>query len=940
MATEQQHSALPPIPILSAETVQDWTYRVRGELASKKVWGIVSGTRPQPAGGDADAPKYLEDAECASGIIMKFAGPQASIYMTDLDDPQRMWADLQKAYNSDRPVARIQSLQSLLSIKQKSEETLDGLAHRVSTAHKQFISLQPKDYSLAKLNEELFAASLTAALGVDQKALQTNILFQDKIRREDLLLALRDMANIQAKEASQAAEDTALAAAAQALLASRPFTTSSAPPPLDKSRMYCDWCKTYDSHITKDCNSMERARTNAKSAKNKGKTKGKGQGAQVAATSSTIEFAGTASRSHSHSSTPADTHWNPDTGATSSMTPHKEWLCDFQQVSVPVRLGDGSIVFSSGIGKVWFEPVIDGRPGPPVCFTNVLHVPALKSNLLSVFYLTRKRHIQVNIRDSLVAFLKDGVELLNASIDDHNAGTVNGRTLLQAPLPAPQAALVTLPLLHLRFNHRSPDAIKEAVKREAITGITLDKPDSHSPLCAGCIAGKHSRNPFPPSTSRSTQLLELVHTDLHGPLHTRTPSGYQYWILFIDDYSRYRWICLLKNKSDAFAAFQQFKAYAEKHTGKPLMKLRDDKGGEYMSTQFDLFMKAHGIQRQHTVRATPQQNGVVERANRDLGEGIVSMLSASGAPNTLWGEAAHAFVHTSNRFPSRSIGPITPYELWHGSKPDVSHLRTWGCVSYVHLQKDQRLNNLAPHSLKCIFIGYGDEYKAWRFWSPSQKRLYISRDVIWAEDHFYYPPRLDPPVFGTPASLPEPSVLGIPHIEDAPDDDGGAPAAPPAVPQPVPAPVPAHPEPVTPPRVHAPVVVPPPLRPKRTRYKPQEFWRVGAPLVPHSPVQEPPSPTPARSTVEPASLVEDSDSSEDPIDLLATEDLEQGLLAMAGITKDGVLFTLDEAIHYAYSASTKEDSPTFKEAMHSPHRDKWLARQDSCSHREWHMGVG
>lgn len=286
MAMDQ--ASLSPIPILSAETVQEWTFRVRGELAAKKVWGIVSGTRKDPSssGDQAAIDKYFEDAECATGIIMKFAGPQASIYLTDLDDPQRMWADLQKAYNSDRPVARIQSLQSLLSIKQASDETLDGLAHRVTTAHKQFISLQPSTFTLAQLNEELFAASITGALAVDQKALQTNILFRDNIKRDDLLLALRDMASIEAKQASQAADNTALAAA-HALLASRPA-------PLDKTRMYCDWCKTYDSHITPDCRSMERARTGGKSGKGKGKNKAAqgAQGAQAAATP-TMEFAGT-----------------------------------------------------------------------------------------------------------------------------------------------------------------------------------------------------------------------------------------------------------------------------------------------------------------------------------------------------------------------------------------------------------------------------------------------------------------------------------------------------------------------------------------------------------------------------------------------------------------------------------------------------------------------
>ena len=95
------------------------------------------------------------------------------------------------------------------------------------------------------------------------------------------------------------------------------------------------------------------------------------------------EFAGTASRSYSTHSSPLDTHWNPDTGATSHMTPHKGWIYNMMPHRVPIRLGDHSIVFSEGVGSVWFEPVLEGHPGPAVRISNVLYVPALRSNLLS-----------------------------------------------------------------------------------------------------------------------------------------------------------------------------------------------------------------------------------------------------------------------------------------------------------------------------------------------------------------------------------------------------------------------------------------------------------------------------------------------------------------------------------------------------------------------------
>ena len=132
--------------------------------------------------------------------------------------------------------------------------------------------------------------------------------------------------------------------------------------------------------------------------------------------------------------------------------------------------------------------------------------------------------------------------------------------------------------------------------------------------------------------------------------------------------------------------------------------LRDDKGGEYMSNELEDFCNEHGIQRQYTVRNRPQQNGVAERFNRMLFEGITAMLSEAGLPPSFWGEALSALLHVLNRSPTSALPGKTPYEAFYGRKPDVSHLRIWGCVAYVHVQKDKR-GALGSHMEKCIFIG-------------------------------------------------------------------------------------------------------------------------------------------------------------------------------------------------------------------------------------------
>ena len=91
--------------------------------------------------------------------------------------------------------------------------------------------------------------------------------------------------------------------------------------------------------------------------------------------------------------------------------------------------------------------------------------------------------------------------------------------------------------------------------------------------------------------------LELVHTDLCGPMKTPSLTGNVYFMTFIDDYSRKTWVYLLKHKSQAFDVFKTFKAMAKKESNRFIKVLRSDTGGEYLSNEFMEFCKYHGIKR-------------------------------------------------------------------------------------------------------------------------------------------------------------------------------------------------------------------------------------------------------------------------------------------------------------------------------------------------------
>ena len=106
-----------------------------------------------------------------------------------------------------------------------------------------------------------------------------------------------------------------------------------------------------------------------------------------------------------------------------------------------------------------------------------------------------------------------------------------------------------------------------------------------------CITGKHHGDSFPTSTYQAKEHLELVHTDLCGPMQTQSIGGIFYILTFIDDFSGKTWIYFLRNKSETFSRFKEFKALTEKQSEKFIKILMTDGGGEYDSHEFACFWK-------------------------------------------------------------------------------------------------------------------------------------------------------------------------------------------------------------------------------------------------------------------------------------------------------------------------------------------------------------
>jgi len=253
---------------------------------------------------------------------------------------------------------------------------------------------------------------------------------------------------------------------------------------------------------------------------------------------------------------------------------------------------------------------------------------------------------------------------------------------------------------HRRMGHLNIRDLIKCHEDKSVCGTDLKKVNREF-VCEICVRGKMTKTPFPKNEPRNSEILEIIHSDVCGPMRTESNGGARYLVTFIDDYSRWCEIHLLRRKDEVLAAFKDFKMKVENYHSRKIKFLQTDNGKEYCNTEFDNFLRENGIQRRLTVTHTPEQNGVAERRNRTLLDTTRCLLIDSGLSQSFWGEAISTANYLRNRCPSSSLKGKTPFEKWNNRVPDVSHLRPFGTEVFT-VDRDSTKGKLDPRSKKDI----------------------------------------------------------------------------------------------------------------------------------------------------------------------------------------------------------------------------------------------
>ncbi|GJY04518.1 zinc finger, CCHC-type containing protein [Tanacetum coccineum] len=278
-------------------------------------------------------------------------------------------------------------------------------------------------------------------------------------------------------------------------------------------------------------------------------------------------------------------------------------------------------------------------------------------------------------------------------------------------------------LWHARLGHVHYKRMLEMSKDDLIPAI-----DENPKKCTTCMLTKINRKPFKSKTRKSV-ILELIHSDLCDFHATPSLGNKKYVITFIDDASRFCYVYLLHAKDEALDKFRIYKTEVELQQNDLIKTSRTDRCGECYDPVFSQSVR---IIHETTAPYTPQQNGVAKRKNKALKKWV---------PN--------------------KRNKTTSYELWYKKRPNLSYLRVWGCRAVVRLP-DPKRKTLGEKGIDCIFVGYAEHSKAYRFYviepneSVSIKSIIESRDVVFDENRF--------------SSIPKPKDV-IPNSVESQRDD-------------------------------------------------------------------------------------------------------------------------------------------------------------------------
>lgn len=662
-----------------------WKFAMQALLEHEDLWNCVTGS-------DKDEKR---NTKARSKIILS-VDPVNYVHIKSANTAKEVWENLSKAFVDSGLTRKVGLLKTLVTTKLENCKSVDEYVNQiVMTAHK----LNGLDFNVS---EEWIGALLLAGLpdnygpmimGLESSGVE---ITGDSVKTK-LLQDVKLPVNNPRDKALYVKNNS-----------NSNFRHESKP-------IRCYKCNKY-GHFGRDCrnsrinNERNSERNYQKRENNPPKRENKGENKCFYAMSCT-ENRNTA-------------EWLLDSCASSHITNDEKLLENVKLCgTIEVTTANKEKMVVERIGDAKIKSTVNNET-IDIEVKNVLYLPNAAANLLSVGKIVEKGHKVVFEGSSCEIKTQDGNVLASAVLEN---GVYKMLTLPPEKTFMLNSKQEKGRIWHRRLGHLNRfDMIKLKGMSE---GYDLEETCNQN--CESCIKGKQVKKSFKKSLSRATGLLNLIHSDLCGPMENESFGGARYMLTFLDDHSRKAFVYFLKEKSEVPETFVKFKKFVENQTERKIKVLRTDNGGEYVNNRLKNILEDAGIKHQLTVAYNPQQNGRAERLNRTLIEKARCMLSDTKLGKRFWAEAVNTACYIINRSPSSAVQK-TPYEIWNKKPPNLEHLRVFGSKAMAHIPKEKR-KKLDEKSKKYVFVGYSEEVKGYRL-ADEDGNILLSRDVIFFEN--------------------------------------------------------------------------------------------------------------------------------------------------------------------------------------------------------------
>ena len=441
------------------------------------------------------------------------------------------------------------------------------------------------------------------------------------------------------------------------------------------------------------------------------------------------------------------------------------WTYHMSQ-AIPVKTANCGVLETLAKGDVKVR-IQCGSRSVVLIFRDCLHAPSAPINLISVGAMQERRmRVHFNEDTTIIHFPSDHPTLAGLSFQ---ATVLRRLSFLQCDFLRPdppltdgtEVAFPTFPIVeptpalwHRRLGHLGLDATRAALTKNYVTGVDWSGTMDFSDRCVPCLIGKHPQLPYSNHRHRASAVCELLHMDSCGPFLVLTPHKKSSFWAILDDKSNYAHVKLLSAKSDVFDAYRKVESLWEAKSGNRVKSIRMDGAKEFCCGRLEEHLTSRGVIMQVTAPYAHSQNGKIERYIRTLEDGFQTLLADSGLSMTYWGDAVLTTNYLRNCVPTLTLPDnVTPYEELERVKPNLSHLRVWGCQCFVAIPPELR-DKGGPRRFEAIFVGYEENRIGWRVRDLTGK-YHFSRDVIFNE---LVPGRTSSHHKSTPTVVPSLSV--------------------------------------------------------------------------------------------------------------------------------------------------------------------------------------